>query len=79
MIVVNFCGQQGFDAVRVRIPQHALGWLGIGQAGEISFEEKLEEEWSAQAAVEELPFGGIPLPPLPALGVLVVELTPARA
>lgn len=74
MVVVNFCGLQGFEGVRVRIPQHALGWLGMEQAVALGFEERMEGEWSAQVAVAELPFSGVPLPALSALGVMVVGI-----
>ena len=78
MVVVNFHGREALHGVRVRIPHHALGWLGMEQTGEMSFEERLDAEWGAQVAMEELPYGGLPLPALPALGVMVVELSRRR-
>ncbi|WP_052572748.1 alpha-amylase family glycosyl hydrolase [Haloferula sp. BvORR071] len=74
MVVANFNGSQAMHGIRVRIPQHALGWLGMDTAGKLSFRERLAEGWAAEMASEELPYGGIPLPSMPALSVMMIEL-----
>lgn len=74
MVVVNFHGTHEFKRASVRIPLHALGWLGKEHAWEIKFVERLEGEWKEDVPVGELPYAGVGLPPLPALGVMVVEL-----
>ena len=77
MVVVNFHGTQGHEGVRVRIPHHALGWLGMDATRKLAFRERLDEGWTTGMPTEELPFGGLPLPYLPALGVMMVEISVA--
>ena len=43
-------------------------------AKKLSFRERLDESWTAEMVSEELPCVGIPLPPMPALSVMMIEL-----
>jgi hypothetical protein len=74
MVVANFHGTLGHEALRVRIPHHALGWLGMDAVGELAFRERLDEAWASEMAIEDLPFDGLPLPYLPPLGVMMIEI-----
>ncbi len=74
LTVANFHGTDSFADARLRIPEHALEWLGIGKGERLRFEERLAEPWSAEAAASDLPGTGLPLPPLPPLSARMIEV-----
>lgn len=74
LVVANFHGSATLSDVRIRIPSHALDWLGkVG--GELAFHERLARPWSATVPAELLPWPGLPLPPFPPLSAGMIEIT----
>ncbi len=74
LVVANFHGTARMDGVRLRVPEHALEWLGIRPEARVSFREHLAEPWSAEAAAAALPGEGLALPPLPPLSARMLAL-----
>jgi glycosidase len=72
LVVANFHGSETLPGVRVQVPEDALNWLG--KDSEISFEERLEPGWKTVAPAAGLPTEGLPLPPLPPLTAMLIEL-----
>ena len=75
LVIANFHGSAGIADARLRLPEHALGWLGIGAGDALRFEERLAEPWAAGADAASLPEAGLPLPPLPPLSARIIELS----
>lgn len=74
LVIANFHGSAGIQGARVRIPEHALGWLEIGREARIRFQDHLESDWTLESDVELLPSEGFPLPELPPLQAMMIEL-----
>lgn len=74
LVVANFHGTQALEKVRVIIPHHALGWLEIGSDRELGFVERLAGDVSLRAQAGTLPDHGLPLPTLPPLSAMMLEL-----
>ena len=75
LVIANFHGFADIADARLRLPEHALGWLGIGAGDALRFEERLAEPWAAGADAASLPEAGLPLPPLPPLSARIIELS----
>jgi hypothetical protein len=73
LVVANFNGTASFESARLRIPGHALDWLGK-TAADLVFEERLASPWTATAPTSCLPGEGLLLPPLPPLSARVIEI-----
>lgn len=73
LVVANFHGAATLDGVRIRIPDHALHWLG--RAGSVfEFIERLASPWTTTAAASCLTAEGLLLPPIPFLSARVIEV-----
>ena len=74
LVVVNFHGHATLEGVKVIVPSHALHWLGKSEASRLEFSERLAPEWKSTIDAALLPGDGLPLPPLPPLSGLMLEL-----
>ena len=73
LVVANFHGSETLKNVRVEIPEDALRWLG-DPMGELSFSEKLVDEWAVRLAVDGLSSEGVSLPDLAPLSARMIEI-----
>ncbi|WP_353415576.1 alpha-amylase family glycosyl hydrolase [Haloferula helveola] len=73
MVIANFHASRPFDGASVRIPEHALEWLGRSK-GTIRFTECLAEPWAGKASAKALPMRGLQLPDLPPLSARILKL-----
>ena len=74
LVVANFHGSRTLEDLRIQLPRHALAWLGRSEAGHLVCHERLMDDWTLVLPATDLPFPGIPLPPLPPLEARVIEL-----
>jgi glycosidase len=74
LVVATFHPVETLRGVRVRIPEHALEWLGRSR-GTIRFVERLADAWCAETEATELPLGGLALPDLPPLDARMIGLS----
>ena len=75
LVVANFHGSETLRDVKVIIPKHALQWLE--SSGAIEFEERLNPAWKIGMSASGLPSHGLPLPSLPPLSAMIIELRDA--
>jgi glycosidase len=76
LIIANFHGSANIEGVKVRLPEHALGWLEASHCESLRFADRLGGEWSSERAVSSLPGEGLPLPTLMPLSAMIIELSP---
>lgn len=74
-VIANFHGSVTLRGVRVIIPEHALGWLEISPESAVKFQDRLANDWSSSADASILPHEGLPLPALPPLSAMMIELS----
>ncbi|MDA0766762.1 MAG: alpha-amylase family glycosyl hydrolase [Verrucomicrobia bacterium] len=73
LVVVNMHGTASMEGVRVRVPEHALGWLGMRRE-RVLFRDRLMTDWEGEAERGQLPTQGLALPKLEACSALFLEL-----
>ncbi len=76
LVVANFHGRRTLENVKVRLPDHALEWLGKSAAATLAFKDRLASDWSAEFAPSALRRDGIALPELEPLSAMVIEIAP---
>lgn len=74
LIVANFHGHATLQGVRIQLPAHALEWLGVKENSMLKFSDRLTTGWKIAAPTAPLPHDGVPLPPLPPLSAMVIEV-----
>ncbi len=74
LIVANFHPSRTLSGVRVRIPEHAWGFVGRENRETWTFTDRLDSDWSGSAKIGELAFDGLGLPEVPKCGVLMLEI-----
>lgn len=74
LVVANFHPHHMFEAPTVSIPDHARQYLGRAKRKFWKFSEQLATGWSARVPATTLANPGIPLPPMPPLSAMVVEI-----
>jgi glycosidase len=74
LIVANFHGTKALENVHVRVPDHALEWLGKKDAAAIAFDIRLGPEWTTSSNTPALPDRGVALPTIPPLEAWVIEM-----
>lgn len=70
LVIANFHATETLRGVKVRLPGHALEWLGKRE-GTVPF---LAGEWTSEAPVSALPGEGLALPDLKPLNALLIEV-----
>ena len=74
LVFANFHGTTTIRGARVRIPEHALGWLELGRETRLRFQDRLGNNWTFESDTGPLPGEGFPLPDLPPLQAMIIEL-----
>ncbi len=74
LIVVNFHAMEFLRNVTVRIPEHALQWLGRDGETTWMLRDRLASGWSCICEQEHLAKQGIPLPPIPPCSAMMAEI-----
>ncbi len=75
LVIANFHPAEILRGGRVRIPREAREFLGRSVEKELRFEDRLATPWKGAASAEELEHAGIPLPDLPPLSALMIEIS----
>jgi glycosidase len=72
LVVANFHGTETLRDVKIQLPKDALEWLGC--EGTLAFHERLDPGWKAEVEPGALSGDGLPLPPLPPLSAMLIEI-----
>ncbi|MCW1885962.1 alpha-amylase family glycosyl hydrolase [Luteolibacter flavescens] len=75
LVVANFNGWHAIEGATLRLPENALEWLGVTEAGQLGFADRLGSGWETSFATAPLPHDGLPLPRLDPLSSLVIEVS----
>lgn len=73
MVVVNMSAEETMAGVRVWVPEHALGWLGLRQKT-VRFRDRLMSDWEGEAERTQLPIAGLSLPDLAPCSAMFLEV-----
>ena len=73
LVVTNLHGSETLRGVRVRLAEGHLQATGH-PTGTVHFRDRLATAWTGSAPAAELPTRGLPLPDLPPLSALYLEI-----
>jgi len=74
LVVANFHPTHTFESPTVSIPDHAHQYLGLANQKVWEFNDRLASDWVARVPSSELVAPGVPLPAMPPLSAMVVEI-----
>jgi hypothetical protein len=74
LVVANFHGSETLRGVKVRIPHDAQMFLGLTGYENWTFRDRLESEWTGNAARGGLEHEGLALPDIPPCTALLLEI-----
>ncbi len=77
LVVANFHPSRAMDDLLVRLPVHALQWMGVGE-GSLELREVLADDWSGSVGTAGLPGRGLELPPMPPLSARILVISEKR-
>jgi glycosidase len=73
LVIANFHTGHSFEGLRVRLPGHALEWLG-GGPGPRTFRDRLDTDWRGVADPAALSAEGLALPAFAPLSAMMLEI-----